>query len=316
MSPNLEEIVDFFSEYLKISFVKIPHNFALNIEEIRLRVFKPVILNFSDKSTFLNKNGNLVDINRTASYNLLVSSKNDIEFSFKKMCNYSIYSYQHEINSGYITIKGGHRVGICGTAIYNKNSIKNIKDISSMNIRVNQKNNAIDPKILDIIHSNFFGLLVVGKPSSGKTTVLRNIAKELSNITDDLGKMNKIVLIDERNEFSGTYMGIPQNDVGYSDLLVNYNKKDAICGAIRALSPNVIICDEISTLEDTQAIKIGAHSGVRFVASAHSSSIEEVLNKIYIKELIDNNIFDKIILLDSCLPGKIFKIFNVPNSRS
>ena len=296
--------------------MKIPYNTSSNIEEIRLRVFKPVILNFSDKSTFLNKNGNLVDVNKTTFSNYLVASKNDIEVSFRKMCNYSIYSYQREINSGYITIKGGHRVGICGTAVYSKNSIKNIRDISSMNIRINHKVSALDAKILDIIHSDFIGLLLVGKPSSGKTTVLRNVAKELSNCIDDLGKIYKIVLIDERNEFSGTYMGIPQNDVGYSDVLINYNKKDAICEAIRALSPDVIICDEISTEEDIQAIKFGAHSGIKFIASVHSGSIEEVLNKIYIKKLIDNRIFDKIILLDSYLPGKVARILNISDIQN
>ena len=310
MNPNLEEVIDFFSECLQISLAKIPYN--INIEEIRLRTFKPVILNLSNKSFFLSKNGNLIDVHKSVSPHFLIASKNDIAMSLKKMCNFSIHSYQNEINSGYITIRGGHRVGICGTAIYYKNSLKNIRDISSLNIRINHKINMIDTKILEIIRSNFLGILIIGKPSSGKTTVLRNISKEISSTLNNFGKMYKVTLVDERNEFSGTYMGIPQNDIGYADVLINYKKIDAISEAIRSLSPDVIICDEISTKEDVKAIKIGANSGVKFIASAHSDSIEKILNKIYINNLIKNHVFNKIILLDTHSPGSVKEVFDVP----
>ena len=279
MDSNFKETISFLSDYLQSVLNKVSNNESCKIEEIRLRAFKPVILNFKDKSSFINKHGELIFEINNVHRNILVSSKNDLEISLKKMCNYSMYSYQKEINSGFITLKGGHRVGICGTAVYEDNkdlSICNIKDISSMNIRINQKIDSLDEDILNVVKSNFRGIILVGSPGSGKTTILRNIAKVLSGEFSFNKKnvLQKVALVDERNEFSGNYMGISQNNLGYADILVNYNKKDAIYHSIRSLSPDVIICDELGSLEDIEAIKFGVSSGVKFILSIHAGSAE------------------------------------------
>ena len=232
------------------------------------------------------------------------------------MCNYSMYSYQKEINSGFITLKGGHRVGICGTAVYEYDKdlyIGNIKDISSMNIRINQKIDSLDEDILNVVKSNFRGIILVGSPGSGKTTILRNIAKVLSEEFSFNKKnvLQKVALVDERNEFSGNYMGISQNNLGYSDILVNYNKKDAIYHSIRSLSPDIIICDELGSLEDIEAIKFGVSSGVKFILSIHAGSAEEFYKRSIAKEILKLNSFDKIIILSNTLPGKVKKIISI-----
>ena len=316
MDSNFKEAIGFLSDYLQSVLNKVSNNESCKIEEIRLRAFKPVILNFKDKSSFINKHGELIFEINNVNRNILVSSKNDLEISIKKMCNYSVYSYQKEINSGFITLKGGHRVGICGTAVYEDDkdlSICNIKDISSMNIRINQKIDSLDEDILNVVKSDFKGIILVGSPGSGKTTILRNIAKILSGKFSFNKKnvLQKVALVDERNEFSGNYMGISQNNLGYSDILVNYNKKDAIYQSIRSLSPDIIICDELGSLEDIEAIKFGVSSGVKFILSIHAGSAEEFYKRSIAKEILKLNSFDKIIILSNTLPGKVKKIISI-----
>ena len=316
MDSNFKEAISFLSDYLQSALNKVSNNESSKVEEIRLRAFKPVILNFKDKSSFINKHGELIFEINNVHRNILVSSKNDLEISLKKMCNYSVYSYQKEINSGFITLKGGHRVGICGTAVYEDDkdlSICNIKDISSMNIRINQKIDSLDENILNVVKSDFKGIILVGSPGSGKTTILRNIAKILSGKFSFNKKnvLQKVALVDERNEFSGNYMGISQNNLGYSDILVNYNKKDAIYHSIRSLSPDIIICDELGSLEDIEAIKFGVSSGVKFILSIHAGSAEEFYKRSIAKEILKLNSFDKIIILSNTLPGKVKKIISI-----
>ena len=316
MDSNFKEAISFLSDYLQSVLNKVSNNESCKIEEIRLRAFKPVILNFKDKSSFINKHGELIFEINNVHRNILVSSKNDLEISLKKMCNYSMYSYQKEINSGFITLKGGHRVGICGTAVYEYDKdlyIGNIKDISSMNIRINQKIDSLDEDILNVVKSNFRGIILVGSPGSGKTTILRNIAKVLSEEFSFNKKnvLQKVALVDERNEFSGNYMGISQNNLGYADILVNYNKKDAIYHSIRSLSPDVIICDELGSLEDIEAIKFGVSSGVKFILSIHAGSAEEFYKRNIAKEILKLNSFDKIIILSNTPPGKVKKIISI-----
>ena len=316
LESSFMEAIDFLSDYLQFTLSKVSKNISYEIKEIRIRALKPVILNFKNKSSFINKHGELIFKTDNLSRNILISSKNDLEVSLKKMCNYSVYSYQKEINSGFITLKGGHRVGICGTAVYETDSssaISNIKDISSMNVRINQKIEFLDNSILEVIKSDFKGIILAGAPGSGKTTVLRNIAKVISE-PDYFNKENvlkKITVVDERNEFSGTYMGVSQNNLGYADILVNYSKKDAINQAIRSLAPDVIICDELGSLEDVEAIKFGVSSGVKFIISVHAGSNDEFFKRNITKEILKLDAFDKMILLSKNSPGKVTKIISI-----
>lgn len=314
METNFKEAISFLSEYLQSALVRVPENISNVAEEIRLRAFKPVVLNLKDKSVFVNKRGEIVFGNNFTLSSILIPSRNDLEISFKKMCNYSVYSYQKEINNGYITLKGGHRVGICGTAIYGSNSsISNIKDISSMNIRVNHKINELDSKILKVIDSDFSGIILVGAPGSGKTTVLRNIAKELSEQIDLFkNTLKKVSVIDERNEFSGSCLGISQNDLGYADILVGYTKQDGIIQAIRSLAPNIIICDELLDEKDVEAIKFGVNSGVKFIVSVHASTAEELFKRNLTREILKLSAFNKIIILSNNIPGKVTRVINIP----
>ena len=302
---TFKEIIEYFPIEIKDVMSKIPKEIIFMAQEIRLRVNKPIMINCSQNIYFVTKLGmvtscmdaNLVDINQQ-----------EILEIFKKMCDYSIYSYQSEIKNGFITIKGGHRVGICGTAVLSNEDIVGIRDISSMNIRIAKQVYIENSDFISAIGDGNEGTLLVGPPACGKTTLLREIARTLSN--GSLGYMKKVVIVDERGELSSMYLGVAQNDLGFCDVLNLYPKGDGIIQAIRSLSPEVIICDEIGNKEDVLALKSGLNAGVCVISSIHAGSINEFVKRKSAQRLVDTGAFKNIDMMkDKSNPGSVEKIY-------
>lgn len=196
-------------------------------------------------------------------------SQREIADIFSEICGYSVYSHQEEIPQGYVTMPGGHRVGISGTAVYKDGKIDFIKDISGLNIRIAHEVKGCAEKLYRRIKSgNFPSLLIAGKPLSGKTTLLRDLARLLS-------AEHRVCVIDSRNEISGSFHGTPGFDLGTNtDVLSGFEKADGIMLALRTLSPEVIICDEIG--DDGGVFRSCGWCGVKVIASAHGSSEREL----------------------------------------
>ncbi len=196
------------------------------------------------------------------------SSEEVAEF-FAQICRYSVHSFQDEIARGFVTLDGGHRVGICGTAVRENGKIVFIKDVSGLNIRVAHQIVGCS----DDIYERFFSdglrsLLIAGKPLSGKTTVLRDLARRL-------GERRRVTVIDSRNEISASVRGLPSLDVGLNtDVLCGCGKSEGIMMALRSLSPEVIICDEIA--HDGAAVEQALFCGVKVIAAAHAGSLAEL----------------------------------------
>ena len=292
MATKFNEVISNLDLELSRALSHLSEKAKGEVQEIRLRINCPVVLHLGEGMYFIFKDGTLTKV---AGENLLIATADNIRNTFNKICNYSVYSYQKEIVNGFITIKGGHRVGICGTAIYGKN-IENIKDITSLNFRIARSIPGISDTVLKNVNADFSGILIAGVPCSGKTTLLRDIARNLS-----IGKFSsakKVVIIDERGEFSGMYRCEPQNDLGYCDILYGYSKKDGIEHSIRCLSPKIIVCDEIGNESDVNAIESGVNSGVSFIASAHVSGREGITKKTALKELFSKGVFDTVVFLN------------------
>lgn len=279
-------------EILRVLPVKIANevkSFLLkdSIQEIRIKVNKPVIINLSSKEVILNS----------------IVTLDDIKQILVRVSNYSLYAYEEEIKQGYITIKGGHRIGIAGECVLSQGEVRTIRNISSLNIRICREVKGCSNEVMKFITENnrVFNTLIVSPPKCGKTTILRDIARNISNgmpINSLMGK--KVSIIDERSEIASCFNGVPQLDVGIrSDILDNCLKKDGMIMAIRSLSPDILICDEIGTDGDMEALNMAFNSGVNIIVSIHGYSIEDIYRRRIFKDLLENSILDRIIVLSN-----------------
>lgn len=271
-----------------------------NIQEIRIKVGKPIILILSNEEKILD----------------CTTTSEEVKGILIKISNYSLYAYEEEIKQGYITIKGGHRVGIAGECVISNGEIKTIKNISSLNIRISKAVNGASNKIMPIITggNRIYNTLIVSPPKCGKTTILRDIAKNISNGMYAVGlKGKKVVVIDERSEIAACYNGVPQMDVGIrTDVLDNCLKKTGMIMAIRSLSPDVLICDEIGTLGEVEALNMAFNSGVNIVVTVHGFDIEDIYSRKVFKELIDESIIERVVVLSSRKgAGTIERIYKI-----
>ena len=289
-----------------------------NIEEIRLRINKPLIINGNQRDYFYNEKNKNLDMNMNNAY---VVTKEDIEQTFQIICKYSIHSFMDDIKKGFITLRGGHRVGIVGKAIVEEGKVENIKHISSLNIRISKEVKNCSDKVMNhIIKSptTINNTIIISPPQCGKTTLLRDIVRNLSNGSDKFNfKGVKVALIDERNEIAGSYLGIPQMDVGIrTDIIETCPKDMGIIMVLRSMSPNVIVTDEIGTEKDIKALYTALNGGVGLITTVHGDSIEDIRNRKELENLLDEELFKRVILLSARKgPGTVEKIYDLQEKR-
>ena len=312
-----DEIINSLSINLrkKINNIK---NQSINIEEIRLRVNKPLIINGDSQDYFYNDiNGDLDLVMR----NPYIVTKEDIEDTFQIICKYSVHSFMDDIKKGFITLRGGHRIGIVGKVIIENGQVKNIKHISSLNIRVSREIKGCSKKVLPHIIKNknqINNTIIISPPQCGKTTILRDIVRNISNGNREYGFSGvKVALIDERNEIAGSCMGIAQLDVGMrTDVMETCPKDLGIMMVLRSMSPNVIVTDEIGTEKDIKALYTALNGGVSLITTVHGDSIEDIRNRKELSNLLDSELFKKVIILSAKKgPGTIEKIYDLEEKR-
>lgn len=257
--------------------------------EIRLMLNRPVSVVCGDGKYYITNNGSLTPFIMDS---LLIAQKSDIESTLQSICEYSVYSRQNEIINGFITLKGGHRAGISGTAVLSGGKITNIRDISSVNLRIAREHIGCADRLFRQLGSHKTGALICGEPCSGKTTILRDLARQISTFTDC-----NVSLIDERGELAASVNGVPQNDVGMCDVYNEYPKAEAMLQSIRSMSPDILMCDEIGSEEDIIAVEQCINSGVSIIATAHAGSIDELRKRHSVCKLLNTGAFSKVILL-------------------
>lgn len=272
------EIIQVFSTYSSL---------INTLQEIRIRVSKPIILKQRNSDIVLQH----------------IVTNEELLHILERFCENSIYAYKNQICEGYLTIKGGHRIGITGSCVIENGKIINIKYVSSLNIRIAREvkgcSNAIINEIIDIDNQTILNTLLVSPPGKGKTTMLRDLVRQISNGINERKFKGKIVgLIDERGELAACYRGIPQNDVGIrTDVIENVSKAKGVEILLRSMAPEIIACDEIGTHEDVQAIEKMLISGVKGIFTMHGNNMEDIKKNIEINKLIEENQIEKIIVL-------------------
>lgn len=273
------------------------------IFEVRLRIKSPIVIVTKQGSAFITKSGRLTQI---LSEQCQICAEYEITDTLNKCCGYSLHSYSKEIVNGFVTLSCGARVGVCGTAVYENGILKSVKDISCLNIRIPRTVKGASESLIKASFSNGLeNLMIIGPPSSGKTTLVKDLVYQISD--GRLGKYYKVCVIDERFEISGDSGSLGPN----TDIIKGFPKATAISMAIRTMSPDVIICDEVALDGETEEIIFGTNCGVKFIITAHANE-DDFLRRNDLINLCQRGRFTKIAFLSGAnSPGKIKKVVGI-----
>lgn len=268
-------------------------------EEIRLRLGLPIALTVNGDTVFVCNGGKVSFCYRE---DLPTATKQDIEESFRLLCGNSAYAHAEELKEGFVMMKNGNRAGIGGT--FTDNGF--IKDINSVNIRIAREIFGAANEIVKCYSGE--NLLIAGPPGCGKTTVLRDLVRQLAGGVS--GKYYRTAVIDCRGEISGSFKGGAVNDLGaVTDLLITADKAKGIEIALRTMFPEIIAFDEIGTAEELKSVTESFFAGVRLITTAHIGSYDELLSRSITRQLITDGIITKIALLPA-LHGNEIRIFS------
>lgn len=277
---NVEKLLRYISPSLRECLKKKSSSLWEKAEEIHIASGEAALIYYNGGYEYIaDDNSAFICDSNTVLETLMLISDN------------SVYAVNEKISNGFITISGGHRAGICGTAVMKDGKISTIKDISSINIRINREIKGVSNRIIDKIIKNGIvqNTLIISPPRCGKTTLLRDVARVL-------GDIYKVSIIDERSEIAACYNGVPQNKIGkLSDVLDSCPKELGIPLVVRSMAPQIIITDEIGNESDVKAINYAVSSGVNIIATAHGKNIYDVIRKNGFETI--KNYFDTFITL-------------------
>ena len=263
--------------------------------EIRIRTGLPLCVTSRNNNIFLSGTGR-----RTSAESAYKPSKYEVNSIFTRVCRNSLYAFKEDIKCGFVTLPGGHRVGIAGKILPDGS----IYDVSSLNIRISREIKNCSLKILrHIIRNKYdvYNTLIISPPVCGKTTIIRDIARILGTcISEPEFAGVNIGLVDERSEIAACYQGIPTNDVGVlTDVYDSCPKERGILMMIRTMAPKIIITDELGGSGDAAVIACAMNAGVRIIATAHGYSFDDMSVRAEIRQMIENGVFERYITLSN-----------------
>lgn len=311
-NPSFFLLRDMLPSRLQELLSKVDHSSLTNIEEIRLRINRPVILRSDNREVTIIDDGQVSEVLNKG----YVVTSEDIVKGLQIISQSSVYALEEEFRNGFITTKGGFRVGIVGKAVVEKGRVKTLKEINGLNYRVSRELLGIARKVLPyIVDSNIkkiYSTLIISPPQCGKTTLLRDLVRLISDgdMSSNWQGVN-VGVVDERSEIAASFMGSPQFQIGLrTDILDSCPKAEGMIMLIRSMSPEVIATDEIGKPEDILAIEEALRAGVSVLTTVHGESYEDVLQRQNIAPLLKQGVFQRVIVMSRSLGvGTIEKIY-------
>lgn len=276
------------------------------VQEIRMRIAKPLIVVYNNQERILPT----IQRDREGGH---IVTREEMRETLEYVSHYSLYAYEQEIRQGFITIEGGHRVGVIGKAILEQDRVKNLQYISSVNIRVAHEVAGCADKVIPYITKDrqVCHTLIISPPCCGKTTLIRDLIRQVSD-GNAYVKGCSVGVVDERSELGGCYLGVPQNELGMrTDILDGCPKAQGMIMLIRSMAPKVIAVDEIGSPEDIHALEYAMQCGCTLIASVHGRDMEEISEKPVLSDLVRKKRFERYVVLENRNhPGEIRAVFD------
>lgn len=271
----------------------LPEESLGDVQELRLRSGQPFLLKKADGIFALEKSGVLLSAPWERGIRI---SAADLRETVSLLSAYSLYAFEEELRQGYITIAGGHRVGFCGKAVLENGEIRMLRQINALNIRIAREQRGWGEQFLPWLmeKGEFCHTLIVSPPGCGKTTLLRDIVRCLSEREKTVG------IVDERGEIAPLRDGVPQMDVGpCTDVLEGCPKAKGMVLLLRSMSPDIIAVDELGRKEDIEAVEEVLNAGVKLIATAHGRDFADLETRPQLRVLIRKKIFERYLFLSN-----------------
>ncbi|MCI8888577.1 MAG: stage III sporulation protein AA [Hungatella sp.] len=305
-----DQIIRIFARGIREIIRRVEVDFE-EVQEIRLRAGGPLLMVYRGKEYYVTGGGSLGNHGGEA----YIVTRDELRETMEYISNYSLYAFEEELRQGFITIQGGHRIGVAGRTVVEDQRVRSMKYISFINVRLSHQVRGCGDVVMPYIYekNQVQHTLIVSPPRCGKTTLLRDMIRQLS--TGGRGQKGVTVgVVDERSELGACYQGVPQNDLGVrTDILDCCPKAKGMMMLIRTMSPQVIAVDEIGSREDLEAVEYVMNCGCKLVATVHGGSVEDMRQKPILGDMVRGRMFERYIILNN--RGQLGRVEEIVDGR-
>ena len=299
---EFNETVKYLPTSLKSRVMMLPDSLTERVQEIRLRSGAPLTLSAPDGEWMVTNSGKAIK----SGGDYLVCKPAEIDECFLTLCEYSVHTHQNELKAGFITAPNGSRAGVAGTAVVDDGRVVSYRNITSICLRVARRHTGCATKLINSLvdGGRICGTLICGEPSSGKSSLLRDVARQLTSSI--ASRRWRVSVVDERGELSG------DGSLKSCDVLRYSPKALGIQHAVRCLAPDVVIFDELGSSEETKAVLDGLNSGVAAITSAHCNNRRSLFSRPFLVSALESGAFERVVFLEGRgSPGTLARIMNV-----